>query len=196
MAELFKMLADEQKSLQRECYTIQEYLDRCKVDKTAYASSAERMLMAIGEPELVNTHKDARLSRIFYNRTIKRYPAFSDFYGMEEAVERIVGYFTHAAQGLEEKKQILYLLGPVGGGKSSLAERLKELIQKFPIYVLADKDGNMSPVFESPLNLFNKDQYGAVLEKEYNIPKRYLSDVLSPWAIKRLKEYGNDKTKF
>lgn len=196
MAEFFKMLADEQKSQQRECFTIQEYLDKCKADKTVYASSAERMLMAIGEPELINTNKDARLSRIFYNRTIKRYPAFSDFYGMEDAVERIVAYFTHAAQGLEERKQILYLLGPVGGGKSSLAERLKELIQKLPIYVLADADGNMSPVFETPLNLFNKDQYGAILEKEYKIPKRYLSDVLSPWAIKRLKEYNNDKTKF
>lgn len=196
MTEFFKMLEDEQKSQQKEFFSIQEYLDKCKVDQTAYASSAERMLMAIGEPVLVNTSKDARLSRIFYNRTIKRYPAFSDFYGMEDAIERIVGYFTHAAQGLEERKQILYLLGPVGGGKSSLAERLKELIQKFPIYVLADADGNLSPVFESPLNLFNKEQYGAVLEKEFKIPRRYLSDVLSPWAIKRLKEYGNDKTKF
>jgi serine protein kinase len=44
---------------------------------------------------------------------------------MEDTVERIVAYFRHAAQGLEERKQILYLLGPVGGGKSSLAERLK-----------------------------------------------------------------------
>ncbi len=196
MTDLFKMLAEEQKNLQQESYTIQTYLDMCKTDKLLYASAAERMLLAIGEPELVNTHKDTRLSRIFHNRTIKRYPAFDDFYGMEEAIERIVGYFTHSAQGLEEKKQILYLLGPVGGGKSSLAERLKELIQKFPIYVLADADGNLSPVFESPLNLFNKEQYGSVLEKEYNIPKRYLTDVLSPWAIKRLKEYGNDKTKF
>ena len=53
------------------------------------------------------------------NRTIKVYPAFTDFYGMEETIERIVGFFRHAAQGLEERKQILYLLGPVGGGKSS-----------------------------------------------------------------------------
>ena len=196
MADLFKMLADEKNSLRQESYTIQTYLDMCKTDKMLYASAAERMLMAIGEPELVNTHKDSRLSRIFHNRTIKRYPAFDDFYGMEEAIERIVGYFTHSAQGLEEKKQILYLLGPVGGGKSSIAERLKELIQKFPIYALADAEGNLSPVFESPLNLFNKEQYGAVLEKEYKIPKRYLTDVLSPWAIKRLKEYGGDKTKF
>jgi len=34
----------------------------------------------------------------------------------EETIERIVGFFRHAAQGLEERKQIVYLLGPVGGG--------------------------------------------------------------------------------
>ena len=73
---------------------------------------------------------------------------------MEETIERIVGFFRHAAQGLEERKQILYLLGPVGGGKSSLAERLKQLMEKEPIYVL--KAGNeISPVFESPLGLFD-----------------------------------------
>ena len=196
MAKLFTMLAEEQKNLRQEIYTIEEYLSECKADKMFYLSAAERMLLAIGEPELVNTHKDSRLSRIFNNRTIKRYPAFSDFYGMEESIERIVGYFKHAAQGLEEKKQILYLLGPVGGGKSSLAERLKDLIQTFPIYALADKDGNPSPVFETPLGLFNKAKYGNTLEKEYGIPQRYLTDVASPWAIKRLKEYGGDITKF
>ena len=46
---------------------------------------------------------------------------------MEEAIEQIVSYLKHAAQGLEERKQIIYLLGPVGGGKSSLAEKLKAL---------------------------------------------------------------------
>lgn len=43
-----------------------------------------------------------------------------------------MGFFRHAAQGLEERKQILYLLGPVGGGKSSLAERLKALMELHP----------------------------------------------------------------
>ena len=66
------------------------------------------------------------------NRTIKVYQAFKDFYGLEETIERIVGFFRHAAQGLEEKKQIMYLLGPVGGGKSSMADRLKDLMEKRP----------------------------------------------------------------
>src|SRR3954449_7845946 len=118
-----------------------------------YANAAERLLAAIGEPQMIDTAKDPRLGRIFLNRTMRLYPAFADFYGMEETIERIVGFFRHAAQGLEERKQILYLLGPVGGGKSSLAERLKLLMEKCPVYVLkAGKD--VSPVFESPLGLF------------------------------------------
>lgn len=72
----------------------------------------------------------------------------------EEAIERLVAYFRQSAQGLEEKKQVLYLLGPVGGGKSSLAERLKELMQQHPMYVLKAGD-EISPVFESPLGLFD-----------------------------------------
>ena len=67
---------------------------------------------AIGEPELVDTRNDTRLSRIFANKVIKIYPAFREFYGMEEVIEQVVSYFRHAAQGLEERKQILYLLGP------------------------------------------------------------------------------------
>jgi len=110
--------------------SLAEYLEACRADPMMYASAAERLLAAIGEPEMVDTSKDARLGRIFMNRTIRVYPAFSEFYGMEETIERIVGFFRHAAQGLEERKQILYLLGPVGGGKSSLAERLKALMRR------------------------------------------------------------------
>jgi serine protein kinase len=175
---------------------IDDYLDLCKTDPLAYATAAERMVKAIGEPELVDTSKDSRLSRIFSNRTLRVYPAFKEFYGMEDAVERIVGYFRHSAQGLEEKKQILYLLGPVGGGKSSLAEKLKELMETYPIYALATETGEISPVFESPLSLFSNPQYYDILEKEYGINKRYLSSIMSPWALKRLKEYNGDLSKF
>ena len=146
--------------------SIQEYLELCKTDPSAYATSAERMLMAIGEPELVDTRLDPRLSRIFSNKMMKLYPAFREFYGMEEAIEHIVSYFRHAAQGLEEKKQILYLLGPVGGGKSSLAEKLKSLMELVPFYAIKG-----SPVHESPLGLFRDEEDGALLEDDYGIPR-------------------------
>jgi len=178
-------------STQDEEMTLEQYLDLCKGDPGAYSSAAERMLAAIGEPELIDSRHDPRLSRIFANRIIKRYPAFAEFYGMEDAIAQIVSFFKHAAQGLEERKQILYLLGPVGGGKSSIAERLKQLMERQPIYALKD-----SPVNESPLGLFPPDQYGDTLEREYGIPRRYLTGIMSPWAIKRLKEYGGDISRF
>ncbi|AUN95059.1 PrkA family serine protein kinase [Pseudazoarcus pumilus] len=171
--------------------SIQEYLEICKSDRSAYATAAERMLMAIGEPELVDTRLDPRLSRIFSNKVLRIYPAFRDFYGMEEVIESIVAYFRHAAQGLEEKKQILYLLGPVGGGKSSLAEKLKHLIEHVPFYALQG-----SPVNESPLGLFDPDEDGPILEEDFGIPRRYLETIMSPWAVKRLHEYGGDITRF
>ena len=119
---------------------LQDYLLGCRDDPMMRATTAERMVAAIGEPELVDTSHDQRLGRIFLNRTIKRYKAFADLYGTEETIERVVGFFRHASQGLEERKQILYLLGPVGGGKSTLAEILKQLIEKEPVYVLKAGD--------------------------------------------------------
>ena len=133
---LFEHYRQRYESVKEEEMSVQDYLTLCKKNPSAYASAAERLLMAIGEPELIDTSLDARLSRIFSNKVIKRYATFKDFYGMEECIENIVSFFKHAAQGLEEKKQILYLLGPVGGGKSSLAEKLKALIEKQPIYCI------------------------------------------------------------
>ncbi|MGA3399862.1 MAG: PrkA family serine protein kinase, partial [Acetobacteraceae bacterium] len=175
--------------------SLAEYLEACRDNPMMYATATERLLAAIGEPEMVDTSKDARLGRIFMNRTIRAYPAFSEFYGMEETIERIVGFLRHAAQGLEERKQIMYLLGPVGGGKSSLAERLKALMEVHPIYVLKAGD-QLSPVFESPLGLFDPDKMGALLEDRYNIPRRRLTGLMSPWCIKRLDEFNGDISKF
>ncbi len=188
---IFARYQSRYEAAQEEEMTIQEYLELCRHDRSAYASVAERMLDAIGEPELVDTRTDHRLSRIFANKMLRRYPAFRDLYGMEEVIEHIVSYFRHAAQGLEEKKQILYLLGPVGGGKSTLAEKLKYLIERVPFYAIKG-----SPMHESPLGLFNPLEDADLLEEDYGIPRRYLNTIMSPWAVKRLHEFGGDITKF
>jgi serine protein kinase len=178
-----------------ETMSLRDWLLAARDDKMFYASPAERMVSAIGEPDLVDTAQDPRLGRIFFNRTIKSYKVFEGFYGMEDTLERIVGYFKHAAQGLEEKRQILYLLGPVGGGKSSLAERLKDLMEKHPIYVLKAGDA-ISPVFESPLGLFRSGELASLLADKYGIERHRTGQVMSPWAVKRLDEFGGDISKF
>ncbi|NOX51823.1 MAG: PrkA family serine protein kinase, partial [Gammaproteobacteria bacterium] len=188
---VFEHFQERYDAVQQEEMALDDFLVLCREEPRTYATSAERLLLAIGEPEFVDTSKDSRLSRIFSNKIIKRYPAFDEFYGMEEAIEQIVSFFRHAAQGLEERKQILYLLGPVGGGKSSLAEKLKSLMQREPFYALKG-----SPVNESPLNLFDAAEDGQLLLDEYHIPRRYLGGVMSPWATKRLKEHGGDISQF
>src|SRR5215468_1009193 len=177
--DIFGLYARTYENRREVEYSLEDYLRACSDDASFYAGAAERLLRAIGEPVMVDTSQDPRLGRIFMNRTMKIYPEFEDFYGMEETIERIVGFLRHAAQGLEERKQVLYLLGPVGGGKSSLAERLKQLMERIPIYVLkAGKE--MSPIFESPLGLFDLERMGDVLERRYRIPKRRLTGLSSP----------------
>jgi serine protein kinase len=191
MMSIFDNYQGRFEDTQQEELSLEDYLNICKRDPSAYASAAERLLLAIGEPKLVDTSNDPRLSRIFCNKVIKRYPTFDAFYGMEECIEQIVSFFRHAAQGLEEKKQILYLLGPVGGGKSSLAEKLKSLMQEQPIYSLKG-----SPIQETPLGLFKPEEDGQILEEEFGIPSRHVRGIMSPWAAKRLKEFNGDIRQF
>ena len=193
--DIFSLFSTAYARERREKLSLTEYLEGCREDPTMYASAAERMITAIGEPTIIDTSKDLRLGRIFLNRTIKVYPTLAGFFGMEDTIQRVVSYFQHAAQGLEERKQVLYLLGPVGGGKSSLAERLKQLMETQPIYVLAAGD-EISPIFESPLGLFRPDAMGAHLEQQYSIPLRRLTGVCSPWAAKRLDQFDGDISKF
>jgi serine protein kinase len=189
------------KFAQPEVMSLEAYLALCKTDPLAYATMAERMVAAIGQAEVVDTSNDQRLSRIHSNKKVRIYSAFKDFQGIEDAVERIAAYFRNSAAGLEESKQILYLKGPVGGGKSSLVERLKHLAQQHPIYVLFDESEKnlelqLSPVFESPLGLFNAYEHGEWLDTEFGIAPRYLSTVMSGWAQQKLQEFNGDLSKF
>lgn len=101
---IFKHYLEKYKCSEVEEFSLQEYLNLCRDQPSVYATSAERMLLAIGEPEMVDTAKDPRLSRLFSNKIIRRYKTFEEFYGMEDAVENIVSFFRHASQGLEEEK--------------------------------------------------------------------------------------------
>jgi serine protein kinase len=193
--QLFSRSQQSYESQRQQEMPLLNYLELCRKDPMAYASAAERLVAAIGEPQVIDTAKDARLGRIYMNRTIKVYPAFAEFFGMEDTIERIVNFFRYSAQGLEERRQILYLLGPVGGGKSSISERLKMLMERFPIYVLKAGD-QLSPIFESPLGMFNPEVMGAELEEHFGIPRRRLTGLMSPWAVKRLDEFGGDISKF
>ncbi len=185
------------KSQDQETYSLSEYLDACKEDPSMYDNWAARLLKAIGEPEIIDTStcEDQQLRRIHGGKTIARYPAFKDFFGAEETIQDIVEHLQSAARGEATRKKILYLLGPVGGGKSSIGDRLKEKMEENPIYVLRSKLGEqqMSPTFESPLNVFTSSDLKAQATDAYGIPKSaMIAKNPSPWVTQRLKEANGD----
>jgi serine protein kinase len=55
---------------------------------------------------------------------------------------------------------------------------------------------DVSPVFESPLALFDPELHGAMIEDKYGIPRRRLSSLISPWCRKRLDEFEGDISRF
>ncbi len=195
--DIFDLYQKTYEEKQPETISLTAFLDRCKSDKMTYANWAERLLDAIGEPEIIDTpKKSASMARVFAGKKVARYPTFSDFYGMEDTIQEIVNHIKGAAAGTEFKKQVLYLLGPVGGGKSSLGEHVKTLMEKNPIYVLqAKQSGNypkISPINESPLSLFDSDERRALVAERYGVPASHMKVGMSPWAIKRLKEAGGN----
>ncbi len=56
---IFEHYKSRYEAAKEEEYSIQEYLELCKKDKSCYASAAERLLMAIGQPELIDTAQDS-----------------------------------------------------------------------------------------------------------------------------------------
>jgi serine protein kinase len=107
------------------------------------------MLLAAGVEELEEEGGGVRGRRRGGGARV-RYKFFADeFFGIEEIEHQIVRYFHAAAKGGEEARQVLYLVGPVGAGKSSLVEALKRGVERSgPIFAL---DG--CPMQEEPLHL-------------------------------------------
>lgn len=103
--------------------------------------------------ETIRTDENPRLRRIYGNDIIKKYKFYAeDFFGIDKTIMKIVRYFHSAAMAGEEARQVLYLVGPVGSGKSSLMEALKKALEASPfIYALKG-----CPMREDPLHLVPK----------------------------------------
>ncbi|SHE60122.1 putative serine protein kinase, PrkA [Caldanaerobius fijiensis DSM 17918] len=103
--------------------------------------------------EVLKPEENPRIRRIYGNEAIKKYNFFKDdFFGIDRTLMKLVNYFHSAAMGGEESRQVLYLVGPVGSGKSSIMEALKKALERSePIYAIKG-----CPMREEPLHLVPK----------------------------------------
>lgn len=134
--------------------TFLEYTELVKKDPDIAILSHQRIYNLIIEAgvEVVKTDEHPRLRRLYGNDTIKKYKFFEDFYGIDKTIMKIVRYFHSAAMASEESRQVLYLVGPVGSGKSSIMEALKRALERSKmIYALEG-----CPMREEPLHLVPK----------------------------------------
>jgi serine protein kinase len=142
----------EQRQQQQWQGTFLEYLELVKADPGLAKSSHRRihdMIVDAGVSEL-NPENDPQTQRIYGDEPIKVYGFFKDeFFGMERTLDKIVRYFHSAAMGGEECRQVLYLMGPVGSGKSSLVDRLIRGLEELPPIYAIDGD----PMQGDPLTL-------------------------------------------
>jgi serine protein kinase len=132
--------------------TFLEYLDQVREDPNITKLSHARvygMIMAPGARDILES-EDSRVKRLFKDEPVRVYNFFSEeFFGIERTMAQIVRYFHSAALKGEESRQVLYLMGPVGSGKSSLVERLQRGLEELgPVYAIES-----CPMQEEPLHL-------------------------------------------
>ena len=128
-----------------------DYLERVKENPGIAGLAHARifdMIMQPGSGEILDS-EDERTRRLYKGRSLKTYPFFSgEFFGIDETIDKIVRYFHAASMKGEESRQVLYLMGPVGSGKSSLVEKLHRGLEELPFYAIEG-----CPMHEEPLHL-------------------------------------------
>lgn len=194
MVDFSQMILDDRQSRKSAKFegTFLEYLHILQNDRRVYKLAHQRIYDLLVEPgiEVVKTEEDARLRRIYGKDTIKRYNYFKDnFFGIDTTLMKIVRYFHSAAMRGEESKQVLYLVGPVGAGKSSLIDSIKNLLEESEsVYALKD-----CPMREEPLHLIPKHSRKE-FEKVLGI--KIEGDLCPVCRYKLMHEYNGEYEKF
>lgn len=159
--------------------TFLQYLELVKQRPSLADLSHRRMYDMMAGPGVteLDLEADPRAKRVFGDETVKIYDFFADeFFGMERTLEKIVRYFHSAAMGGEEARQVLYLMGPVGSGKSSLLERLKRGLEDLePIYVIEGSPNFCNPLCLIPRHLRKafEDMLGVRIEGDIDPVTRH-----------------------
>src|SRR5579875_757686 len=113
--------------------TLLDYLDLVKADPTLAKLAHARIydLVISSGVRDIQQSDDPRTRRLYKDEPIKVFNFFADeFFGIEKTIAHLVRYFHSASLKGEESRQVLYLMGPVGSGKSSLVERLQRGLEQ------------------------------------------------------------------
>lgn len=171
--------------------TFLDYAALLKKEPELAVLSHQRLFSLITDVgvEVVKTDEIPRLRRLYGNDLIKKYKFFEDFYGIDKTIMKIARYFHSAAMAGEESRQVLYMVGPVGSGKSSIMEVLKKALEgSSEIFALKG-----CPMREEPLHLVPKH-----LRREFEqiLGVRIEGDLCPVCRYRLKKEYKGEYESF
>jgi serine protein kinase len=160
-----------------------DYLDVLKKEPTLPKLSHARIYDIIQRAGIsdINDSGDGAAKRLYKDEPVKVFNFFKEeFFGIEKTIAQIVRYFHAASLKGEESRQVLYLMGPVGSGKSSLVERLQRGLEASDQFYAIEN----CPMFEEPLHLIPRH-----LRKEFEkMLGVHVEGDLCPVCRYRLKE--------
>jgi serine protein kinase len=183
-----KLIKDDRVAHEQELWSgsFLDYLERVRQDpgipKLAHSRIYD-IIMREGTLEILDTD-DPRVKRLYKDESVKVYDFFrEEFFGIEKTIAQIVRYFHAASLKGEESRQVLYLMGPVGSGKSSLVEKLQRGLEASGAFYFIDN----CPMYEEPLHLIPRH-----LRKEFEkMLGVHVEGDLCPVCRYRLKEEFN-----
>src|SRR4026208_2029838 len=191
----FEQLIKKDRDLHRTLFwrgNLLGYLEKVKSDPAITKLAHARLydtLIKTGIRDIHENH-DPHVQRLYKDESVKLYDFFAEeFFGIEKTISQIVRYFHAASLKGEESRQVLYLMGPVGSGKSSLVEKLhRGLEETEPFYAIEG-----CPMFEEPLHLIPRH-----LRKEFEkmLGVHIEGDLCPVCRYKLIHEYGGKYEEF
>jgi serine protein kinase len=160
-----------------------DYLEKVKADASVTKLAHTRLYEVVMKDGVTDVGEfgEPKLTRLFSDEPVKIYNFFKDeFFGIEHAIAQIARYLHSAALHGEESRQVLYLMGPVGAGKSSIMDKLQRGLERSePVYAIEG-----CPMAEEPLHLIPHH-----LRKEFEkMLDVHIEGELCPVCRYRLKE--------
>lgn len=189
-ADFSKMIQADREAQQLEQWegTLLEYLEKVRENPKVAKLAHERLYDVIMEAGItpIDQIDNPKLKRLFKRNSVKIYNFFADeFFGMERTIEQIVRYFKSASMKGEESRQVLYLMGPVGSGKSSLVEKLKRALELGPPFYAIKG----CPMHEEPLHLIPRHMRDAF---EQSLGVRIEGDLCPVCRFRLAEEFGGN----
>jgi serine protein kinase len=192
--DFLKIIKNQRKESTKESWSgsFIDYLKLLQEDPTVIKLAARRLVDSIesyGVDALEDS--DPRCRKLFDGDKLRTYKYFKDdFYGHERVIAKLMRFLKSASLKGEESRQVLLLMGPVGSGKSALADAVKKALEKAadPVYHL-----DACPVREEPLHLLPRSLRG---QFEELLGVHIEGDLCPVCRFRLMNEYNGEYEKF